>query len=130
MLTKKHLVGVAASMGLFAMFGVFIGVIVGIFGGVGFSDSIDGFVTGSTTLYLDDLVSPFGLTLNAVGLEPGSRIVLPAVPYVTIELGGTTIDLMSMSLGTASLAGGAAVGFGVGMYYAIDIAWEQWREAA
>ena len=112
MLAKRHLAGIAASMALFAMFGVFVGQLLGVaLGGVGFEEPVDGFETGPTTVgvYATDY-----------------EVTLPAVE-VTREVMGVTVSLSGFTVAEVSIGGGAVVGFLVGLYYAIVIPWEDRR---
>lgn len=108
MIPRKRLVGVAASMLLFAMFGVFAGQIVVALGGVGFTDTVDGLVTGPTPV-------PIVFTDHVV--------TLPAV-VITHEVFGLTLSLSGFSLAQVSIGGGAALGLLVGVYYLMVFAYE------
>lgn len=107
-MTHKRMVGVAVSMLLFAMFGVFVGQIVVALGGVGFTEPVDGLVTGPT---------PMPVVFTDV------VVTLPGV-VLTHELFGVTLSLSGYTLAQVSIGGGAAFGFLVGAYYLVVFAYE------
>ena len=115
MLEKRHLAGIAASMALFAMFGIFVGQLLRVaLGGVGFQEPVDSFETGPTTveIYATDYL-----------------VTLPAVE-VTHEVLGVTLSLSGVTVAEVSVGGGAVFGLLVGLYYAIVIPWENRRAEA
>lgn len=121
--SKKRLAGVAASMVLFAMFGLVFGQLVVGFTGVGFDDPVRGLATGPTIVALAPIFEPFGLTAEVIGLAPDTAVILPGVG-VTIQLLGVTLSVAEFSLAQVSMGGGALVGLVVGLYYVVVFAYE------
>jgi hypothetical protein len=127
MLAKKHLVGVALSALLFAMFGMFVGFWSVVFGGVGYAEPFSNLATGPTPVPLTDVFDPLGLSPGDVGLSRDAALVLPAIP-ATIALGGLVIDLTNYTVAEVFGYGGAGFGTLVGLYYAIRIAYEEGQD--
>lgn len=112
MLKKRHLAGIAAAVALFAMFGVFVGQLLGVaLGGVGFEEPVDGFETGPTT---------FGVYATE------HEVTLPAVEVSHVVM-GVVVSLSGFTVAEVSMGGGAALGLLVGSYYAIVIPSENRR---
>lgn len=128
-ITKSHLVGIAASMGLFGLFGIFLGNLTVVFAGLGFDDPVADLATGSTALPVSDITEPFGLAPTDIGLSETAAIVLPGIP-VTFSIAGESIGVGDLTVAQVFGGGGAVFGLLLGIYYAIDIAREQRREAA
>lgn len=112
MFEKRHLAGIAASVALFAMFGLFLGQLLGVaLGGVGFQEPVDGFETGPTTFQV---------------YATEYQVTLPGVE-VTHEIFGVTLSLSGFTVAEVSMGGGAVLGLLVGSYYAIVIPYENRR---
>lgn len=124
MLTKKHLVGIGVSMGLFGVFGLMLGGICAGIAGLALQDPIDRIATGPTARPLSGLTEPFGVTPAALGLAPDATVVLPGIP-VNVDLFGVPLSLSGLSVAQVSGGGGMLLGLLVGSYYAVDIAREQ-----
>lgn len=125
---KKRLVGLAASMTLFAMFGLVVGQLVVGLAGVGFEDPIDALATGPTPVFATEVLAPFDLTPKDVGLQADSKVVLPAIP-VTVTGLGVTVSVSGYQVAQVTMGGGAAFGFLVGTYYLVVFAYEDSKKA-
>lgn len=127
LLNHKHLVGIAAAAGIFGMFGLMIGNVVAAFTGVVYGDPIQKLATGETLIPIADITNPLGATPQDIGLAADTALVLPGIP-VSVEIGGMSLSVAGMTLAQVTGGGGALFGAILGLYYALDIAWEQRKE--
>lgn len=121
--SRKRLVGVAASMLLFAMFGLFVGQLVVGLTGVGFDQPVADLATGTTAIPLANVFEPFGVTAEVVGIDPDTTVILPGVP-VQLAIFGRHLSIAEFTLAQVSMGGGALVGLLVGLYYVAVYAYE------
>lgn len=126
-LERKHAAGIAVSMVLFGFFGLLLGNFAVVFTGLAYEDPVDGLATGPTPVAVSDVLTPFGLTMQDIGLSPDTAVILPGIP-VTVEWFGVTLSVSGLTLAQLFGGGGAFVGFLIGLYYAVVFAYEQGDE--